>query len=146
MNRVELAKKMRTAAGQVLRAKGYISPVDVLLAMGRLTKENYDRWRFRQVPHLEKVLPGSLDEHAFFCRELRAYAFELKLEPSRTVYTSWGKGRRQPIRFTKHGNPSMEGLFSTHYVSPAGVGANRATLAELTLPVSASRSRSAAAK
>jgi hypothetical protein len=68
VNRIELAKKMRTAAGHVLRAKGYISPGEVLLAMGRLTKENYERWRFRQVPHLEKVLPGSLNEHGYFCR------------------------------------------------------------------------------
>lgn len=125
MNRVELAGKLRTAAGQVLREKGYIGPVDVLLAMGRLTKENYERWRFRQVPHLEKVLPGSLNEHAYFCRELRAYAGELKLKPSRTAYTSWGKGRRQPLRFSKFGDPRVEELFSTHYVSLAGVAANR---------------------
>ena len=81
----------------MLAAKGYVSPVDVLLAMGRLTRENYERWRFRQVPHLERVLTGSLNEHADFCRALRAhYADELKLKPSRTAYTSWGKGRRQP--------------------------------------------------
>jgi hypothetical protein len=137
---------MRAAAGQVLHAKGYISPVDVLLAMGRLTKQNYERWRFRQVPHLEKVLPGSLNEHAYFCRELRAYAREFNLKPSRTVYTSWGKGRRQPIRFSKYGDPRMEALFSTQYVSPTGVAANRAALAELALPVSAGRSPNAAAK
>src|SRR5881396_913204 len=110
MNRTDLIKKARAAADQVLRDKGYISAADVLLAMGRLSKESYERWRFRQVPHLEKVLPGSLNEHAFFCRELRAYARdELKLKPSHTAYMSWGKGRRQP---------HLEALFSTHYVSP----------------------------
>jgi len=64
MNRTELTRKMRAAADQVLRAKGYISVVEVLLAMGRLSKEDYERWRFRQVPHLESVLPGSLDQHS----------------------------------------------------------------------------------
>lgn len=30
---------------------------------------------------------------------------------------SWGKGRRQPLRFSKYGNPYIEELYSTHYVS-----------------------------
>lgn len=119
MNRTELTRKARTAADRLLKEKGYISAVEVLLAMGRLSKENYERWRFRQVPHLEKVLPGSLNEHAFFCRELRAYARELKLKPSHTAYMSWGKGRRQPLRFTKYDAPHAEEMFSTHYVSAA---------------------------
>jgi hypothetical protein len=118
MNRTELARKAKTAAGQMVRAKGYISMVDVLMAMGTLTKENYERWRFRQVPHLEQVLPGSLSKFQFLLRTLRSHARdELRLTPSRTVYTSWGKGRRQPLRFSKYANPYIEELYSTHYVS-----------------------------
>ena len=64
MNRTELVKKAKAAADQVLEAKGCISLVDVLLAMGRLSKADYERWRFRQAPHLEKVLPGSLNQHS----------------------------------------------------------------------------------
>jgi hypothetical protein len=118
MNRTELERKAKTTAGQMLQAKGYISMVDVLMAMGTLTKENYERWRFRQVPHLEKVLPGSLNKFQFLLRTLRSHARdELGLTPSRTVYTSWGKGRRQPLRFSKYANPYIEELYSTHYVS-----------------------------
>ena len=132
MNRTELVRKARGAAAQLLRDKGYVSAVDVLLAMGRLSKADYERWRFRQVPHLEKVLPGSLNQHAFFCRELRAYARdELELKPSHTAYVSWGKGRRQPLRFSKHGQPHLEELFSTHYVSPALCAARKARRAEV---------------
>jgi hypothetical protein len=118
MNRTELERKAKTTAGQMLQAKGYISMVGVLMAMGTLTKENYERWRFRQVPHLEKVLPGSLNKFQFLLRTLRSHARdELGLTPSRTVYTSWGKGRRQPLRFSKYANPHIEELYSTHYVS-----------------------------
>ena len=126
MNRTELVRKARAAAEQLLRDKGYLSAVDVLLAMGRLSKEDYERWRFRQVPHLEKVLPGSLNQHEFFCRELRAYARESNLKPSRTAYMSWGKSRKQPLRFTKFGNPHLEELFSTHYVGAALAGCKQA--------------------
>lgn len=131
MNRIDLIRKARAAADRVLQDKGYISAVDVLLAMGRLSKENYERWRFRQVPHLENVLPGSLNEHTYFCRELRAYARdELSLKPSRTAYMSWGKGRRQPLRFSKYGQPHLDELFSTHYVSPALAANTKAQRAE----------------
>jgi hypothetical protein len=74
MNRTELERKAKATAGQILKAKGYISMVDVLMAMGTLTKENYERWRFRQVPHLEKVLPGSLNKFQFLLRTLRSHA------------------------------------------------------------------------
>ncbi len=118
MNRTDLMMKARAAAERVLREKGYISVVEVLLAMGRLSKENHERWRFRQMPHLEMVLPGSLRQHEFFCRELRAFALdELKLKPSRTVYMTWGRGRKERLRFSKTGHPYVEELFSTHYVA-----------------------------
>jgi hypothetical protein len=57
--------------------------------VGRLSTKNYACWRFRQVPHLEKVLPGGLNQHSSLCQQLRAYARdELKLKPNRTAYTS----------------------------------------------------------
>ena len=42
MNRTELIKKAKAAAEQALRDKGYISAVEVLLAMERLSKEDYE--------------------------------------------------------------------------------------------------------
>jgi hypothetical protein len=64
-------------------------------------------------------------------RQLRAYARdELKLKPSRTTYVSWGKGRRQPLRFSKYSDPCLEELFSTHYVSPALTDARKARQAD----------------
>ncbi len=134
MNRTQLKAKANAAANQLLAVQGYISAVDVLLVMGRLSKEDYERWRFRQVPHLEQVLPGSLNEHAWFCRELRAYANELGLRPSRTAYLSWGRGRRQPLRFSKYGDPQVEALFSTHYVSSAITDSQKARRARMPAP------------
>jgi triphosphoribosyl-dephospho-CoA synthetase len=43
MNRTELMTKARASADRLLQEKGYISVVGVLLAMGRLSKENYER-------------------------------------------------------------------------------------------------------
>src|SRR5262245_10219325 len=138
MNRIELVKKAKVTAEQLLQAKGYISFVEVILAMGRLSKADYERWRFRQVPHLEKVLPGSLNQHSYPCQQLRDYARDqLKLKPSRTAYVSWGKGGRFPLRFSKHSQPHLEELWSTHYVSPALGATKRAQPPET--PVSQTR-------
>ncbi len=117
MNRTELTQRIKAAAGQVLAAKGYISAVDLLMTMERLSKTNYERWRSRQTPCLEAVLTGNLSQHQFFLRTLRSHARdELHLKPSRTVYTSWGSGQRVRLQFSKYGSRFLEELYSTHYV------------------------------
>jgi hypothetical protein len=116
VNRERANQKALDAAARCLSEKGYIAMVDVLLAMDKLTREDYERWRFRQVPHLEKVVRGSLNQLSEICQIVRANSLHGKLKTSKTVYTSWGKGRRQPLRFTKYGNPHLEQLYSTHYL------------------------------
>ena len=56
LNRNDLIEKMNETSSVVLREKGYISFVYVLTWMGKLSKEDYDAWRFRQVPCLERVI------------------------------------------------------------------------------------------
>ena len=60
LNRNDLIKKMNEASSVVLREKGYISFVDVLIWMDKLGKEDYEAWRFRQVPCLERVIKVNL--------------------------------------------------------------------------------------
>jgi hypothetical protein len=119
MNRQEIAAKVTAAAHGLLAAKGYVSPVDVLLAMGKLSREDHERWRSRQVPCLERVLPGNLSQFQFILKTLRAWALnEHRLKPSPTAYVSWGKGRREPLRFSKTGHTYLEQQYATHYVNP----------------------------
>ena len=127
MDRAALIEKAKAAADRLLQAKGYISTVDVLLELGRLSPENHKRWRARQIPYLESVILGNLSQHAVLCRELSLYAKkERKLKPSHTVYLSWGKGRKQKLQFSKSGDSRMEELYSTHYVSPRLATAKKA--------------------
>jgi len=116
----ESKAKAIAAAARCLKAKGYISMVDVLTDMGKLTREDHERWRLRQVPYLEKVARGTLTQLDIIVRAVRAHSLNGGLKPSRTVYTSWGKGRRQPLRFTKTGNRFLEDAYSTHYLPQRG--------------------------
>jgi len=90
--------------------------VDVLVAMGKLTREDHERWRFRQVPYLEKIVSGNLSQLDAIVRAVRNNSLKGGLRPSHTAYVSWGKGQRQPLRFTKTGNPFLEEAYSTHYL------------------------------
>jgi hypothetical protein len=124
MNSKEAMQKAIAAADQGLKSKGFISMVDVLMTMGKLTREDHERWRCRQVPYLEKVVSGNLSQLDAIVRAVRNNSLKGGLRPSHTAYVSWGKGPRQPLRFTKTGNPFLEKAYSTHYLAAKEVVAD----------------------
>lgn len=88
------------------------------MQMDKLTKENHENWRFKRVPHLEKVLNCNLSKANRIFRILKYHAQALGLKPSPTVYKKWGKGKnRITLRFSKYGEPNVEISYSTHYVA-----------------------------
>ena len=118
MNRRELEQQAIAAADRCLKAKGYISMVDVLMELGKLSRQDYEKWRFRQVPFLERVTLGNLARLNVILRALQANAARGKLKASWTAYMSWGKGKRHPLRFSKTGDPNLERAYATHYLLP----------------------------
>jgi hypothetical protein len=101
-----------------LKEKGYISTVDVLIEMGKLTEQDYENWRFRRVPYLEKVIKVNLSKINVILRAIQNYSQGSKLKPSKTIYKSWGKGPKRLLRFSKHGERNVEEAYSTHYIKP----------------------------
>ena len=117
MNRAELVSSMNRASSELLRQKGFISFVDVLIHMGKLTKEDYESWRMRRIPYLERAIRLNLSQLSHLLRSLRQNAVKGRLKPSKTAYMSWGKGRKQPLRFSKTGHPWIEECYATHFVT-----------------------------
>ncbi len=116
MNRAELVSSMNRASSKLLRERGFISLVDVLIQMGRLTKENYESWRMRRIPYLERAIGLNLSQLNLLRRTLRQNALNGHLQPRKTVYVSWGKGPKQPLRFSRSGHPGIEEAYATHFV------------------------------
>jgi hypothetical protein len=116
LNRQELIKQTNLAASKLLNEKGYISMVEVLMEIGKLPKADYENWRFRRVSYLEKVITLNLSKINVILRTLQKNAQDRNLRASQTVYTSWGKGARQVLRFSKSGAPHLEQAYSTHFV------------------------------
>ncbi len=116
MNRAELVASMNRSSTEVLREKGYISFVDVLIHMGKLSREDYESWRMRRIPYLERAIRLNLNQLSHLLHTLRQNAARGKLKPSKTVYVSRGKGAKQPLRFSKSGHPRVEEAYATHFV------------------------------
>ena len=118
LNRNDLIKQMNEASGELLREKGYVCFVDILLRIGKLTKENHEAWLYRKVPYLERVIQVNLMKVNYMLRMFGQNARKGGLLPSTTVYVSRGKGPRTPLRFSKSGDSNIEEAYSTHYLKP----------------------------
>jgi Fe-S-cluster containining protein len=103
----------------VLREKGCVTMVDVLVAMGRLAPGRVEEWRFGRVPFLERAVDGNLAALSAIGREVRAACEALGLEPSVTDYRSWGRGRKRLLRFSRSGAPAIEQAYATRWTSEA---------------------------
>jgi hypothetical protein len=116
MSKQKIQQQVYRHATELMKEKEYVSPVDLLIKMDRLTQQQVEDWRFKKIPYLERVAVGNLSKFHHVLLTLGGFAKERKLKPSITTYKSWGKGPKKLLRFSKTGSPYMEELYSTHYV------------------------------
>ncbi len=116
MNQKELQKKALLVIGPLLKEKGYVSFVDVFMKLGYLDPKDYENWRRKRVPYLEKVIKVNLRKINIVMKAIKNNSFNGKLKPSWTSYKSWGKGRKTELRFSKTGEENIERLYATHFV------------------------------
>ena len=113
-----LYPRIARAAEQILARGKVVTPVDVLVRMHLLAPERLEDWRRGRVPYLERVIDGNLTRLSRLLRILRFHAHDLELVPSITVYTRWGWGPKQRLRFTKTADPKLEEAYARHFVWP----------------------------
>ena len=116
MNDKELHGKVHSAMYGLIKVNGVASTAEVLISVGVLSKEDYERWRFGQVDYLERVCKVNLRKLSFISREIRAFAKKNDLKPSWSDYRKWGKGENTRLRFSKSGDENIERQYATHYV------------------------------
>lgn len=124
MNNRELGAKVRSAVYLQCRNRGFAAPVDVLMEIGYLSKQDCENWRYGRVDYLERVCKANLSKLSLVMREMRSYAAKAGLKPSFCYYKRWGakkkngQGRKPviPLRFSKSGDPEIERRYATHFV------------------------------
>lgn len=117
MNNVDLEKNIKRIISELSDEKGYICSIDVLLGLKYISKTDYEKWRNGQVEYLEKICLTNLSKLTTINQIIRQVAKKMNLEPSLTVYTKYGKGTRQKLRFSKSGNIDIEKAYSTHFLN-----------------------------
>jgi hypothetical protein len=128
-NREKLADRIVRAAETALAAQYYVSPVDVLVGIGWLDPGMVNRWRRGQIECLEAAIQTNLARISEAMKLLRAWATAKKLLASETDYVA-RTPQRQRLRFSRSGNPTIERLYRTHWVSPELSERKRERLAE----------------
>ncbi len=116
MNRQEIEAKVNSQIYLQCKSRGYTTPVDVLMGIGVLSKENHLKWCNGKVPYLEMVCNGSLNSLSFIMKCMRSYAAKNDLKPSITFYKQYGSKPVKKLRFSKSNNPQIEQAYATHYV------------------------------
>lgn len=117
MNITDLEKNIKRIISELSDEKGYICSIDVLLGLEYLSKTDYEKWRNGQVEYLEEICQTNLSKLTTINQIIRQVAKKMNLEPSLTVYTKYGKGTRQRLRFSKSGNIDIEKAYSTHLLN-----------------------------
>jgi hypothetical protein len=116
-NRIPLAERVAKAAEAAFAARHFVSAIDILVGIGWLDAQAVERWRRGQIDCLEEVVRANLPRISEAMRLFRSWATARGLFASPTAYA----GRtplRQTLRFSRSGNPAIEGSYRTHWVSP----------------------------
>ena len=117
-HRRDLERALSRVTSELLKEKGYLCFVDIFMRLGCLSQSDYENWRFKRVPYLERVLTLNLSTINFLMKTVRRNSLNGHLKPSMTVYKSWGKSKKVFLQFSKSGDPTIETAYATHYVKP----------------------------
>jgi hypothetical protein len=128
-NRAKLTDRVSKAAEAALAAQHYVSPLDVLVGIGWLDPGAVKRWRHGQINCLESVVQTNLSRISEAMKLFRSWAAGKWLSASETDYVA-GTPQRQRLRFSRSGDPTIERLYRTHWVSPELSEKKRERLAE----------------
>lgn len=126
-NRRPLGDRIVAAAEASLAAQHHVSAIDVLVRMGWLDPGSVKRWRFGQEACLERVVQVNLPRISEAMMLFRAAT--KGLFPSETDYVA-RTPQRQTLRFSQSGDPTIEKLYRTHWVSKVLSEKKRERLAE----------------
>lgn len=127
--RRKLADRVTRAAAATLAANHYASPLDVLARIGWLDPAAAQRWRQGRIEYLGRAMQVNPQRVSEAMKLLRQWAAAKGLFPSPTQYLAQTP-QRETLRFSESGDPSVETLYRTHWVSRALSEKKRERLAE----------------
>lgn len=119
MAKEELTLRVARAAEAALARQQYVSLIDVLGGMGLLSWNSVAAWRKGRIALLFDEVQGSPAKLARTFAAFHEWARAKELRPSETRYARRTPAGEVELRFTEDGDPMIDKLFKTHFVSSA---------------------------
>ncbi|MFA7174915.1 MAG: hypothetical protein WC340_16185 [Kiritimatiellia bacterium] len=88
MNRKEHHSKLSVVTSKLIQEKGYIAFVDVFMELGYLDPREYENWRMKRVPYLERVITTNLGRISFILKRVKKNCRDGNCRESWTGYKS----------------------------------------------------------
>jgi len=105
--------EIRFAVDSLLLEQGVYSPVELLLAEGRLSFPDYEAWRCGQIATLDEALAGNSARIRLLLQQAGEYAVMLGLYAEQREFFSWGNSAGRVLRLS--GDAALEVLCCVHY-------------------------------
>jgi len=106
-------QEIQQAVDQLLMEQGNYTPLELLLAEGRLLYCDYESWRSGELSDLAETLFGDPKQCQQLLYEADSYANKLRLVAETTHYSVWGNPEAKPLCFSR--NATFNHLFHTRY-------------------------------
>jgi hypothetical protein len=117
-SKAQVADRAVRAAEAALLNHSYVSAIDVLGGMGLLAYAHVASWRQGRIDSLLESIQANPEKVAVSIEAFRRWALERGLKPSETQYVRNTRDGVVNLRFTAGGDPEIEKIYRTHYVSP----------------------------
>lgn len=101
---------------EILQNEDAITPVDVLVRLEIIDREQVESWRRGGLPYLERGITAGLSRVSRILRLLGEHSRAIGLEPVTGKYLRRGKGPNRRLRFSKRGDAESERAYATHFV------------------------------
>ena len=107
--------KVVQAFSEILTDKVVVEPIEVFMAIGVLSNQGYEDWRFGRIPHLERAIQCGLPRCRRILKIIGFHANDLDMVPCAKAYKKWGKGRKVDLQFSKNGDPYLEKRYARNF-------------------------------
>src|SRR5690606_9232533 len=109
-------RAVQAAMDELLITHGAYIPVELLIALGRLSYADYDDWRCGERPSLQSALAGNPRRVLELLESAAQWAVRLGLHPEPCEYFGWGANAGTRLTFLDDEHGASEALLATHYV------------------------------
>jgi hypothetical protein len=103
-----LFPKISRVVANILEKDKVVRPIDVLIGMQLLSRDDLEEWRCGRVPYLEKVIDCNLTRLSRLLRILQFHAHDLNLVPSDAAYIRPDRGQKGVYALPRPAMPNLK--------------------------------------